>query len=112
MFGRNVFEHYKEVGRTLFRALFRVLFGLYQGSTRPSECVERLLNSGIGVSILVRFVTCGTALLFSLILISFSLKENNVRTYKDHAALSALGKKSVTLSQFDLALSAEVEKTR
>ena len=36
------------VDRTLFRTLFRALFGLYQGSTRPPECIVRLLNSGIG----------------------------------------------------------------
>ena len=45
---RNVFEHYEGVDRTLFRALFRALFGLYQDSSRPPECIERLLNSGIG----------------------------------------------------------------
>ena len=41
---RNVFGHYEGVDRALFRALF----GLYQGSTRPPECIERLLNSGVG----------------------------------------------------------------
>ena len=35
-FRRNVFEHYEEVDRALFMA-FRVLFGLYQGSTRPTK---------------------------------------------------------------------------
>ena len=32
-FKRNVFGHYEGVDRALFRALF----GLYQGSTRPSK---------------------------------------------------------------------------
>ena len=49
---RNVFGHYEEVDRALFRALFRALLGLYSGSTKVlqgfSECIERLLNSGIG----------------------------------------------------------------
>ena len=31
---RNVFGHYEGVDRVLSRALFRALFGLYQGSTR------------------------------------------------------------------------------
>ena len=46
---RNVFGHYEGVDRALFRALFRAL---YSGSTKVlqgfSECIERLLNSGIG----------------------------------------------------------------
>ena len=35
-FSRNVFGHYEGVDRALFTA-FRVLFGLYQGSTRPTK---------------------------------------------------------------------------
>ena len=33
----NVFGHYEGVDRALVRALFRALFGLYQGSTRPTK---------------------------------------------------------------------------
>ena len=36
-FNRNVFGHYEGVDRALFRVLFRALFGLYQGSTRPTK---------------------------------------------------------------------------
>ena len=36
-FDRNIFGHYEGVDRALFWALFRALFGFYQGSTRPPK---------------------------------------------------------------------------